>query len=835
MAPVTETPIHTTAFRWRLGIAILSALAAAMVSILWVGRLEQERDITHLEALLDAETALVDMQLSAYSAALLTIARSDAVAGRTDVTALRREAQRLGDLFGGWFVLSRSGPSLDIIMQTRTEGPPPTPIPRSAVPQIVAAEQRATLTGQPAVSDAFMGQVAGEHVVTLAVAVPQPSPYAHGRFLYMSFDTQHLSDLLVGGDMPRDHVSTIVDGSQRIIARSSAMDQYRMASLPAALEDAAATDSTTVLIGAELDPGDGRRIVAMRRLAMAPNWTLLVSAPYRPVFLMGLRSIWPVLSVLATVLVLLGADRVRHRYQMQRMARQAAEAEAHEKSQLLEALRVAQTRQTKLIGVVGHELRTPLLAQLAVLDLLATGAIDRGGNSLLDRAKRDAQDMLDLLDDLLDIARIGTGEVQLSWKPLDPVALLHDAADILRPIAKRNGNKVGVKIEGTPGPVLGDAAALRRILLNFGSNAAKFTQDGKITLALASRPLSGNRVELTLSVTDTGIGIAAADQAGLFEEFARLDSARTLDPGGTGLGLAICRGLAEAMGGEVTVDSAPGSGSTFRARVILPQATEKSQPEPEQDETDLHGLRILIAEDQEIIRRVTARTLEARGARIVAVADGREAVAEAEHARFDLILLDLRMPGLDGVSAARMIRDGQGPNARTPILGVTAQKGPETAALLAKGVFTACLTKPVEAAALPFYLAAALGRGQKPADHRPYGQTLVDSEAVDWLVESPDFASRLFGNLRSESETVLNALSRARSAEEFIALAEDVHRLSGLAKICGAVALGDALDHIDRAAQAGETAAIAEATALARRLAAQTQAALAARVGPDGA
>lgn len=832
MAAPTEAPTQKISPPWQLAMATIAVLIAAVISILAAGRLEQRRDIAYLDALLHAEAGLVDRQLSAYGAILQTIARSDGLARGTDIAEIRREAERVGDLFGGWFVLSLSGPSLEIVMQTRTDGPLPDAIPRSDARQIVAAEREAEWTGHPAVSDAFMGQVAGEYVFTLAAAVPAASPYMRGRYLYMSFDTGHLSRLLAEEGLPQGHVSAIADGSQRIIAHSDNIERYRMAPLPAGFLDAAQGDGATVLIGAELDPGEGRRIVAMQRLTLAPNWTLLVSAPYRPVFLLGLSSIWPVLSVLATILLLVGADTIRARYVMQRVARKAAEAQADETSRLVEALRVAQTRQKKLIGVIGHELRTPLVAQLALLDMLTTGDPISDGSELIDRARRDAHDMLALLEDLLDIARIGTGEVRLNWSPLNPARLVHDAAEILRPIAARNGNRINVAVGGEIGMVLGDAAALRRILLNFGTNAAKFTQDGKITLALVSRPLPGNRVELTLSVTDTGIGISAEDQESLFEEFARLDSARTLDPGGTGLGLAICRGLAEAMGGGVEVDSAPGVGSTFRAKVILPRTTGAALGQPVTTATDLGGLRILLAEDQEIIRRVTARDLEMRGAQTVAVADGREAVAEAEHARFDLILMDLRMPGLDGASAARMIRDGDGPNARTPILGVTAEQNPESSALVVAGVLTACLTKPVDAAALPGYLGPGQATGAAPMDHRPSGEALIDVEAVDWLAENPDFAIELFGNLNAETETVLSNVSSARTTDEFAAMSEEVHRLSGLAKVCGATALGEVLDQIDRAARAGDRAAVAEGTALARSLASRTRAALAARVDP---
>lgn len=804
---------------------IVAALTSAAVSVYLAGRAEQRREIAYLQALARSEADRIDTQLNAYKAALLTIARSEALVTRDDLPSVQAEAERVGDLFGVWFVLSARGDALEVLMRSGSSGSLPRPEPRSIRPEIVATEERALNTGMPAVSDAFISRVTGEPTVTLATAVPTSDGSPPRRFLYMSFDIEHLSRLLAVNALPPDHFAAIADGSRRVIAHSSDIDGYRLSPLPQWFVDATRDVDEAVLVGPAIGASDSRRTFAMHRLTHAPQWTLVVTAPLLPVFLLGLGPIWPALSVLATILLLLAGDTMRTRYVMARDAREKAVAEAAEKSKLIEALRAAESRKTKLIGIVGHELRTPLIAQLGALELLEAEPVGPDRSALIDRARRDAQDMLALLEDLLEVARIGTGQLRLQPMHVDPVDILKDVADMLRPLAQKNGNDISVSILDASGPVLADPTALRRILLNFGSNAAKFTRDGKIVLTLRSRPIAQDRVEIILSVTDTGVGIAPEDQPKLFQEFGMLDATRALDPHGTGLGLAICKGLAEAMGGRVGVTSRPGVGSTFTAEIPLPRSSWIAPPQPRRHLTDL---RLLLAEDQDIIRKVTAHALAAQGVDVVSVKDGHEAVTEADRQRFDVILLDLRMPGMDGVETARRIRSGGGPSAGATIIGLTADPSAE-AALVCEGLMAACLTKPINPCVLGKYLSGDTVMPSDPAQSPDPAQVL-DPEVVDWLSEEPDFAIELFETLHAETEVALDAMGTAWATEDLSTIAEIAHRLSGLAKICGASALAEALDLIDRAALAGDAAGVDVGRAQARRVAAETRTALIARL-----
>jgi signal transduction histidine kinase/HPt (histidine-containing phosphotransfer) domain-containing protein len=818
-------------FKLRLAAAILAVLATAALSAYVAGRTEQTRAESYLRALAETEASRIDGRLGSYKAALLTIARSEALVATGDLEVLRREAERVGGLFGGWFTLATAGPTLEMLMNTGRPGPLPQGIDRSTLPEVAAADDAAWQSGMPAVSDAFLGQMSGTMVVALAETVPERDRDEAERMLYMVFETGHLSALLAANGLPEGHFAAIADGSRRVIARSELMQDYALSPLPDWFVEASDGVDSAVLVGPPIGAPDVQRYFALQRLAAAPNWTLVVSGPYHGAITVGLRTIWPALSVLA-VLMLIGAIfLIRARYALILAAREKAEVEAAEKSALLEALQAAETQKTKLIGIVGHELRTPLIAQLGVLDLLEGSNGNAKRAPLVARARREAAGMLELLNDLLELARIGTGEMRLRPVPVDPGALASDVVEVLRPLAAQNGNAVTLSLSGDPGPVLADPAGLRRILINFGSNAAKFTHDGKITVGLVARPVVGDRLELELSVTDTGIGIAPEDQPKLFREFAMLEATQHLGAGGTGLGLAICRGLAEAMGGQVSVTSAPGVGSRFAATLTLPRASALPAPDTATAENGvLRGLRILLAEDQDIILQMTRRRLKAAGADVLCARDGAEAVALAGAERPDVILMDLRMPKLDGIGAARAIRtDRDGRNAEVPIIGLTADPHPDTDALVREGVLTACLTKPVDPEALCDHLdlpemVTGTGAGL-------WGEAaLIDADAVDWLVQEPDFAADLFARLESEIDSAMRAITAARQEGDLREASDLAHGLSGLAKVCGARALARALDGLDQTAKAGDAEAVAKAAGRIGPLAEATRIALAARV-----
>lgn len=790
------------------GIALDLATRSAIV----------ERD-RHLLTHAEGEASRVDLQLESYKAVLMTIAYSSALTTTEPeaLSMLRREVEIIGDLFGAWFVLADSGDPVTLFMNTGNAGELPPPLPRSGFPEVQEAELRARQFDRPAVSDTFIGPVSGVRIVTLAMAAPGADD--PDRYLHMVLDVGNLARLLAGHMMREDLFSGLIDGSGRMFVRSDRLDHEDPTPLPQAVIAGARSSGPAILGPETLGPALGAgRIFAIHPLEAAENWMLLVSEPAGPAFLLGLRTGWPFFWAALAFMLVFTAERRRRMFQQTLIARRDAEIEAAEKSALVAALEAASARKAKLLGVVGHELRTPLISQLGMLDLLAAGDPHVTDKDLIARAQRETHGMLGLLDDLLDVARLGTGEMILRPVPFDPVALLHEAAEILKPIGQNTGNSIAVKVSGRCAKVCGDAGAVRRILLNFGTNAAKFTLNGKITFGLSIGGPAAGAVDLRWSITDTGVGIAEADMPRIFEEFSVLEATQTLNTGGTGLGLAICKGLARAMGGQVWAESTPGEGSVFTFQVRLPLATPGRADRPRESRPDLSGKRILLVEDIDIMRMAGALQLKSAGAEVETVSDGIEAVEIAERQAFDVIVTDLHMPRLDGNAAARRIREGNGPNRATPIIGLTAHQNPDVVQRLSRGAIRTCLTKPLDLMALCDVL-----RGSDDQVAPSTGAENNEPDLLGWLLaEDPALAASLAANLVSDIKATLTQIEQQVRAEDHSTVAELAHKLAGHASLAGAHELGKALWDLERQAQAGACDDLHRACHAIRHLAEET-------------
>jgi CheY-like chemotaxis protein len=342
---------------------------------------------------------------------------------------------------------------------------------------------------------------------------------------------------------------------------------------------------------------------------------------------------------------------------------------------------------------------------MGVAGALARTTLSNEQREMVSLIENSAHTLEGLLSDVLDLARIESGRLELRAEPFDLANCLRQTAALFAPPARAKGLSFEAQIAPEAhAKVRGDITRLRQIVSNLLSNAVKFTASGAVAMTV-SAGRHGDVLRFAVSVSDTGIGFDEEARARLFQRFEQADGSITRRYGGTGLGLSISRSLAEAMGGGLDAASAPGEGSTFTLTLALPLAVgDVSAPAaepaaPAASEPAARRRRILLAEDHPTNRRVVQLILEAIDVELTCVEDGAQAVEAAERENFDLILMDMQMPVMDGLTAIRAIRAREAKTGaiRTPIISLTANAMPEhTEASRAAGA-DGHLTKPIAA------------------------------------------------------------------------------------------------------------------------------------------
>ena len=374
-----------------------------------------------------------------------------------------------------------------------------------------------------------------------------------------------------------------------------------------------------------------------------------------------------------------------------------------------EAAETANRAKSTFLANMSHELRTPMNAIMGMTDLALRRATDPKLRDQLGKVTQASQHLLGIINDILDISKIEAERLQLERVTFKLGEILENLISLIAHKAQEKGLKLGVDLapEVARKTLQGDPLRLGQILLNFTANAVKFTAQGSITVRARWVEDNPNDVLLRFEVQDTGIGIAAEDQKRLFTAFEQADGSMTRKYGGTGLGLAISKRLVNMMGGEVGVESQPGSGSTFWFTVRLGKATDavSSAPTFTQDSAEARlkaafaGTRILLAEDEPINQEVSRSLLEDVGLVVDLAEDGMQAVDMAKQNHYALILMDMQMPHLNGVDATRAIRALPG-YAQTPILAMTANAFNEDRQVCLDAGMNDHIGKPVDPEAL---------------------------------------------------------------------------------------------------------------------------------------
>lgn len=364
--------------------------------------------------------------------------------------------------------------------------------------------------------------------------------------------------------------------------------------------------------------------------------------------------------------------------------------------QAKERAEMASRAKSIFLANMSHEIRTPMNGVIACVQLLQDTRLTKAQKELVNLISRSSNDLLNIINDILDLSKIEAGRLQLTREPFDIQQLVQDACDLNRAVADDKGVNLVVRVEpGTPHWVLGDPVRVRQVLMNLVSNAIKFTSEGSVKVEVGYDRIDDNRYNIILEISDTGIGIPKDRIDKIFESFEQGDVQIGRHYGGTGLGLTICKNLVDLMDGYLEVESVAGKGASF---IITLPFTLTQAPEEERSTASVnknYGKKVLVAEDNVVNQRVAQKMLNRVGIDADIVFDGEAAIEAANNRRYDLIMMDIEMPVVNGIEAARAIQAGNGPNKRTPILALTASVLEEDRKRVLEAGMQGFLAKPV--------------------------------------------------------------------------------------------------------------------------------------------
>jgi signal transduction histidine kinase/CheY-like chemotaxis protein/HPt (histidine-containing phosphotransfer) domain-containing protein len=486
------------------------------------------------------------------------------------------------------------------------------------------------------------------------------------------------------------------------------------------------------------------------------------------------------------------------------------------------AERLSQVK-TNFLAAMSHEIRTPMNGVIGMNDLLLETGLTPAQRKLAETVRYSADALLTILDAILDVSKLEAGKIHLEETEFDLPTLVEKTVELLDPLAKQKSLSVNVDIaDGGRAAFRGDQTRLRQILLNLGSNAIKFTEHGGVTIAIAGTADDNDCTRVRFEVRDTGIGIPDGAKALLFAPFVQADDSITRRFGGTGLGLSICKQLVELMGGRIGIADRFGGGTVFWFEAKLRNAAPVEADHGGLDH--IHGSgpaapisgHILLAEDNKVNIEVATLILEGAGYTVDVATDGFEAVAAARRRDYSLILMDMQMPGMDGVSATREIRAFERSEKRVPIIAMTANAMADDQRRCLEAGMDDYVSKPITPAKLRQTVARWMEEYALPATGNSIELVQIDAlpvieqDIVDSIRSCMDKSkfSSLVDFYIAQSKEQSDQFQQWQSSLTLGEIGDEAHKIISSAGALGARRVQELAGRLQTACRAGDEASM---------------------------
>ncbi|MFD2177505.1 PAS domain-containing hybrid sensor histidine kinase/response regulator [Veronia pacifica] len=456
----------------------------------------------------------------------------------------------------------------------------------------------------------------------------------------------------------------------------------------------------------------------------------------------------------------------------------------------------------RFLAAMSHEIRTPMNGVLGVLELISESTLSDKQRKLLQTAQHSGNLLLSIINDILDFSRLEAGKLRLAANPMDLSELLRQTTEIMLPKAKSKGLEMTLDISpAVPRYVSGDADRIRQILLNLVGNAVKYTERGAVKVSVFNGNHRADVCNLICVISDSGIGISPESLPTIFEEFSTAENARHYKNDSTGLGLFICKQLITLMGGTIDISSAPGIGTTVRFEVSLPTSSQfnvaKEQvPRPLIHQT-LHqrinkDLRLLVAEDNVANQLVISSMLELDNLKADIVNNGAEAITAVKNADYDIILMDISMPGVNGIEATQNIRKMESPKSDVVIVALTSHALSNDQEKFISCGMNDCVTKPIDRTTLLTTLVkwqdvSRDGSLQPQADNQGFTYQRLDQERFNVLLEDlePSMIPELIHIYTRDTRHRVYEIHKAISDKDFDRIKFEAHSIISSAEVHG--------------------------------------------------